>query len=74
MDIDTCIAKYLELSAAAFQPKRHKANLVGKAKDVWKTDGAYRAESLAAEFKRVTAEVEGDENAPLFDPESGCKV
>jgi hypothetical protein len=76
MNVDDCITQYCELSERVFQPKRHAVNWLGKAIDTWKTDGKYRAESLAAEIKRVTEEVEKDKGALLFRPDADrlCKV
>jgi hypothetical protein len=74
MDVDACISKYLELSSAAFQPKRAKAHFFGKAKDLWKADGAYRSDCLATEFRNVAKALEGDEQAKLTHPNTDCRV
>jgi hypothetical protein len=74
MDVDTCIDKYVELSSAAFQPKRSKVNIFGKAKDLWKTDGAYRSDCLTTEFKKVAQALERDEQAKLIHPDTTCRV
>lgn len=74
MTVDQCIEKYLELSSAAFQPKRAKANIFGRAKDVWKTDGAYRGDRLVSEFKTVSEQLEGDADAKMIKVDSPCKV
>ncbi|KAF2175094.1 hypothetical protein K469DRAFT_81105 [Zopfia rhizophila CBS 207.26] len=74
MDVDTCINKYVELSSAAFQPKRSKANIFGKAKDLWKTDGAYRSDCLATEFKKLAQALECDEQSKLIHPDTTCRV
>ena len=74
MSVDECIAKYLDLSSAAFQPKRAKLNFLGKGKDLWKADGAYRGERLASEFKVVSKKLEGDEDAKLASADTACRV
>ncbi|KAM5354667.1 hypothetical protein ACJ41O_001314 [Fusarium nematophilum] len=74
MDVDECISKYLELSAAAFSLKRTKFDLVGKGKDLWKAAGKYRSDCLAEEFTKAAKLVDGDEEALLYDPQGTCKV
>lgn len=74
MDIDECIEKYLQLSSAAFQPKRSKMNIVGAVKDKLQARGAYRSETLANEFKKVAKSVEGSEDATLYLPDTNCRV
>lgn len=76
MGVDQCIEKYLELSERVFQPKRAKANLMGRAKDKWATDGKYRAEGLAREVKLVMEEMGEYPDAPLLCPgaQRGCRV
>lgn len=74
MDVDTCIEKYLKLASAAFQPKRYKVNILGRLKDLWKTDGAYRSDCLTTEFQKMALEVEGDKQAKLIHPGTDCRV
>lgn len=74
MDIDTCIDKYLKLSASAFQLKRSKANILGKARDLAHLTGAYRSECLVDEFKRAARELEGNEEAKLAHQDATCRV
>ncbi|KAK7419245.1 hypothetical protein QQX98_003397 [Neonectria punicea] len=74
MPIDECISKYLELSAAAFSPKRFKLDVLSKGKDLWRAAGKYRSDFLAEEFMKAVRLVEGDENALFFDPKGICRV
>jgi len=74
MDVQECIDKYLQLSAAAFTPKRHKLDIVGKGKDLWRLSGKYRSDNLVAGFKMASKDAEGDEDAQLYDPNGTCKV
>ena len=76
MDVQTCIEKYIELSSAAFTLKRPKANLLGKWRDEWEVDGAYRADVLAEEIRQVVKDnlQDGDPEARLFDPDPVCRV
>jgi hypothetical protein len=74
MDVDTCIKKYLELSLAAFQPKRAKARLLSRAKDIWKVDGKYSSESLAIGIRSIVKSYEGDDQAKLMNPDAPCKT
>lgn len=74
MTVDECIDKYLQLSSAAFQPKRSKTNILGVAKDKFQAKGAYRSETLAEEFKKVSKVVLGSEDASLLDPDTTCRV
>lgn len=74
MTVDECIDKYLQLSSAAFQPKRSKSNILGAAKDKLQAKGAYRSETLAKEFKKVSKVVLGSEDASLLNPDTTCRV
>jgi hypothetical protein len=74
MGVDECIRKYLDVSSAAFQPKRSKANIIGRAKGLLKGEGAYQGDQLAAEFKKAALSFEGDENAKLLCPNARCRV
>ncbi|KAK0629270.1 acyl transferase/acyl hydrolase/lysophospholipase, partial [Bombardia bombarda] len=76
MDVSECIEKYLQLSSAAFTPKRHNIDLVKRGKDLWRLSGKYRSDSLVSEFKAAAKEIDGDEDATLFDTnaDTGCKV
>lgn len=74
MTVDECIDKYLQLSSAAFQPKRSKTNILGVAKDKFQAKGSYRSETLAEEFKRVSQAVLGSEDASLLNPDTTCRV
>ncbi|KAI1358173.1 hypothetical protein F5Y08DRAFT_351165 [Xylaria arbuscula] len=74
MGVDECIRKYLDVSSAAFQPKRSRANIPARAKDLFKAQGAYQEQSLEAEFKKAALEFEGNEDAKLLCTSSPCKV
>lgn len=74
MEVDECILKYLEVSAAAFQPKRSRANILGRAKGFLKAEGAYRGDQLVAEFKKAALAFEGNEDAKLLRQDSPCKA
>ncbi|KAI0451208.1 hypothetical protein F5B21DRAFT_390545 [Xylaria acuta] len=74
MEVDECIRKYLEVASAAFQPKRSRANIVGRAKGFLKAEGAYRGDQLAAEFKKAALAFEGNEDAKLLRQDSPCKA
>lgn len=76
MDVDACIDKYLELSAQAFQPKRSRANVFAKAKDLWHADGAYRADCLETQIKTIAQQYANDPDARLLDAhsETSCKM
>jgi len=77
MDVQDCIDKYIELSSAAFSPRRSKANLFGKARDKWEVSGKYRSDVLAKEIQNVVQEyVESkDPEAKLYDRHTAaCKV
>jgi hypothetical protein len=74
MDIDACINDYISLSAAAFQRKRVKGNMLGKMKDKWKADGKYNAESLAVEIRKIVEARAGDPEAKLMNPDARCNT
>jgi hypothetical protein len=74
MDIDTCIKKYLELSSAAFQPKRAKAHIFGRAKDIWEAGGAYSSKCLADEVRTIVNAQTGNAQAKLMKPDALCKT
>ena len=74
MGIDECIEKYIELSSEVLQPKRFKADFLGRGKDTWKAGGKYSSEGLARQFKSVAKQLEGNEDAVLFQQNGSCKV
>jgi hypothetical protein len=74
MDIDTCIKIYLELSLAAFQPKRPKVHIFGRTKDIWKAGGAYSSECLANEVRTIVNAQTGDDKAKMMKPDALCKT
>jgi hypothetical protein len=74
MDVDACIEKYIELSSAAFEPKRHKAQIFSRTKDLWKASGAYRSDILTDKIKRVVEEHTGDAEARLMSDDASCRV
>ncbi|KAI1871821.1 hypothetical protein JX265_005807 [Neoarthrinium moseri] len=74
MSVDECIDKYLSRSAEAFQRKRLKSNIAGRAKSLWKAEGAYQSDALADAFKEAARLFEGDEDALLLSAEPQCRV
>jgi hypothetical protein len=74
MDVDACIEKYIELSSAAFEPKRHKSQIFSRTKDLWKALGAYRSDILTDKIKRVVEEHTGDPEAHLMSDDTSCRV
>jgi|SRR5271156_878524 len=76
MDVQTCIDKYIELSSAAFVPKRSKVNFLSKLKDKWEVNGTYRADVLVKEMRQAVQDnlEDKDPEAKLFDPNPACKV
>jgi hypothetical protein len=76
MDIQECIDKYIELSSAAFMPKRAKSNIFSKLKDKWEVNGKYRADILAQEMRRVVGNSleSKDPESKILDPDPVCKV
>lgn len=76
MDVQTCIDKYIELSSAAFAPKRSKVAFFSKLKDKWEVNGAYRADVLVKEMRQAVQDnlEDKDPEARLFDPNPACKV
>src|SRR5690554_1441938 len=67
MDVQTCIDKYIELSSAAFTPKRHKASLL-RLRDKWQVNGKYAAGRLVKEFRQTVQDNthDNDPEAKLF--------
>ena len=74
MNIDDCISNYLVLSAAAFQLKRSKANIMGKLKDKVMAEGAYRSDCLADAIRKVAKLADGDEEATLASSDTTCRT
>ncbi|KAI0975279.1 hypothetical protein F4678DRAFT_322006 [Xylaria arbuscula] len=74
MGVDECIRKYLDVSSAAFQPKRSRANILARAKDLLRAEGAYQGHQLEIEFKKAALAFEGNEDAKFLCPSSPCKV
>ncbi len=73
MDIDSCIAAYLELSAVAFQRKKHRANIVRRGNSAYHVKGAYSSEGLEKVVKELVKSVEGDSEAKLTSS-NRCKM
>jgi hypothetical protein len=77
MDVQTCIDKYIELSSAAFIPKRHKASLL-RLRDKWEVKGKYAAERLVKEIRQTVQDntQDNDPETKLFDPDpsQSCRV
>ncbi|VUC23726.1 unnamed protein product, partial [Clonostachys rosea] len=74
MDVDECIAKYLDLSVHVFQFKRNKMNILGRGKDFLGANGKYDSERLADMFKFQAKDLEGDGDATILDSQAGCKI
>ncbi|KAI1094217.1 hypothetical protein F5B19DRAFT_490645 [Rostrohypoxylon terebratum] len=74
MDVQFCIDKYCELSAAIFEPRRSHLSLLRRSVDKWDLKGKYRSEALEKLIRDVVEERLGDSQAKMFDPESSCKV
>ncbi|KAI0440450.1 hypothetical protein F4803DRAFT_527358 [Xylaria telfairii] len=73
MDVQTCIDAYLDLSKLIFKPRmraklfhRLFLNVLGQA--------PYDHKLLEQEIKRLASEVFKDENAPLYQENTRCKV
>ncbi|KAF4964394.1 hypothetical protein FSARC_7659 [Fusarium sarcochroum] len=73
MSIADCIKKYEELSDDVFKPKR-QLNIFGKAKDIWKLDGAFDALELEAATKIVIQYAGMDSEDKLVEHDPQCKV
>jgi patatin-like phospholipase/acyl hydrolase len=73
MDIDSCMAAYLDLSSVAFQRKRHKANIVGRLNNAYHVKGAYSSEGLEGVVKELVKSIEGDSEAKLASSDR-CKM
>ncbi|KAI0899421.1 FabD/lysophospholipase-like protein [Annulohypoxylon nitens] len=74
MDVQTCIDKYCELSAAIFELRRSNLDLLRRGKDKWNLKGKYRSQALEKSIRNVVEERLGDSQAKMFDSESSCKV
>ncbi|KAI3320294.1 FabD/lysophospholipase-like protein [Xylariaceae sp. AK1471] len=76
MNVQECIDKYIELSSAAFTPKRSKANALFKIKDKWDVTGSYRSDILVREMRQAVQDYLGsrDPEAMLHDLDPACKV
>ncbi|KAM5370882.1 hypothetical protein ACJZ2D_008315 [Fusarium nematophilum] len=73
MSIPECIDRYKELSAQVFKPKRQH-NILGKAKDLWKLDGAFDALALEAATRKVIQDAGMDPSEHLLERDAQCKV
>ncbi|KAK4443152.1 acyl transferase/acyl hydrolase/lysophospholipase [Podospora aff. communis PSN243] len=75
MDVETCIKQYIELSSAAFTPKRAKGRPF-KVKDKYYVNGKYDADILASKVCDVVEEYDAgkDRQAKLMDQTATCKV
>lgn len=74
MDVQICIDKYCELSAAIFEPRRSILRLLRRGVNKWDLKGRYRSEALEKMIRNVVEERLGDSQAKMFDSESSCKV
>jgi len=58
MDIDSCIAAYLELSSVAFQRRRNIFNAIGRGSDTYHVNGTYSSKSLEKMVKDLVEDLE----------------
>lgn len=70
LSIDECETAYLKLSEQIFNPKRHKMNFPGKAKDFLHANGRFDADVLKEAIKDIIANPGGlDPEALLLERE-----
>jgi hypothetical protein len=70
MDIDACIAAYVDMSDKIFQKKHHRVNLKNE-----KVQGKFDSAALEMAMKEIIMSQGLDENALLMDlPDAPCKV
>lgn len=70
MDIDACIAAYIEMSDKIFQKKYHRVNLKNG-----KVQGRFDSVELERAIKEIIKSQGLDEDALLMDlPDAPCKV
>ena len=50
MSVEDCIDKYLEISEAAFQPRRRNINIFARARDGWNIRGRFDTSALQKEI------------------------
>ena len=74
MDVDSCISAYQNLSGLVFQPSRQKMNVWGKAKGVWKVEGAFDSEKLATEIRNMIEKCGEPAEAKLMESNPQCHV
>ena len=53
MNLADCQAAYLQLSERIFNPRRHKRNYAGQAKDFLLANGRFDSEELEAAIKEI---------------------
>jgi len=74
LTVDECIEQYLVTAAKAFERRRSKVDLISRAKDKWKVEGAYSTDGLENAMKTLVREKLGDEDAVFVSPSMSCKV
>ena len=74
MSINECEAAYLKMMEGVFNPKRHPANLVGRATDAVLVKGRFDTEELERSIKKVIQAANFHVDELLKDDESQCKV
>ena len=50
MDVNSCIEAYLELSKEAFTPRRHRANILGRAADALRVKERFESDKLKTQI------------------------
>ncbi|OXV08909.1 hypothetical protein Egran_03325, partial [Elaphomyces granulatus] len=73
MNVDDCIKTYIQLSSAAFQPKRQWYDLLGSSIDFFKAGGVYSSKSLESEIRNIVRSQIGHADAKLMNPDAPCK-
>lgn len=53
MTVEECIDKYIEISEAAFLPRRSKINLLGRVRDRWNIRGRFSSAALEKEIIKL---------------------
>jgi len=74
LTVDECIEQYLVTAAKGFKRRRSKVNLIGRAKDKWKVEGAYSTGGLEDAVKTLVGEKLRDKDAVFVSPSMPCKV
>ncbi|ROV91855.1 hypothetical protein VMCG_09166 [Cytospora schulzeri] len=73
MDVQSCIDKYQELAKIVFTPRK-RARVFGRILPAVLGTAPFDHKLLEREIKRLSFEFLGDEDAPLYQKTSRCKV